>query len=370
MLIQKYRIVFVLGMVLLSSSGYVSAETGEGGLDVFSAQEALFKEQTSRLKKAFADQEKSLGAEWDRIVAEDEAKWKKVEAEVLQKWDGFYRSSNKVWVDYSGDRESVSRVDFEAGKVAVEVLVPEGASPDEAKAAVLKKVQQLEGSKSPDGEKVLEGMLPGQAQQSIKKGDIPVEEVAKVTGRDGVSRRKVRVSLAMVSGHLRRRAERYLPYVLSESEKQGVDPALTLAIIHTESAFNPMARSHIPAFGLMQIVPRYAGKEAFQSLYGRSVLPTSDYLYDPQNNIKLGITYLRLLKENYFAGIEGLAKKRYTVVCAYNCGPTAMRKRHLKDLDVNTMEEKVYFESLLARVPGETRSYLKKVEERIPLYQR
>ena len=41
------------------------------------------------------------------------------------------------------------------------------------------------------------------------------------------------------------------------SERIGVDPLLVLAVIAVESSFNPTARSHAGAQGLLQVVPRY-----------------------------------------------------------------------------------------------------------------
>ncbi len=46
---------------------------------------------------------------------------------------------------------------------------------------------------------------------------------------------------------------KYLDEVMSESEASGVSPVLLLAVIRTESSFNPNAQSSVPARGLMQL---------------------------------------------------------------------------------------------------------------------
>lgn len=86
----------------------------------------------------------------------------------------------------------------------------------------------------------------------------------------------------------------------------GVPRALVLAVMHTESHFNPGARSAKGAIGLMQIMPPTAAR------YG--VLTELD---DRVSNIDVGTRYLRdLLK--LFAGNEVLA------VAAYNAGEGAV----------------------------------------------
>lgn len=87
----------------------------------------------------------------------------------------------------------------------------------------------------------------------------------------------------------------------------GVDAALLRAIIHAESAFNPMAISSKGAQGLMQLMPATA-----------TDLGVID-AFDVTQNIRGGAEYLaQMLKD--FNGDERLA------AAAYNAGPGAVRK--------------------------------------------
>lgn len=349
----------------------------------------------------FDDREAELDALWNRMEAEEEAKWKRLEQEVLQKWDIYAQTSKKIWVDYSDERDAVSQVNFETGKVVVEAVVPKSAEDPvkEGKQLIAKQVNEMVQKQAPDGKPVMENMLSGDQIQSVveeepKKPvyeDTPVIEKDKppiktevavavkeaelvvetkpVLGKDGVERIKVRVELTMVPDHVKRRAERYTSLVEENAQKRNVEPALAMAIIHTESSFNPMARSPIPAFGLMQLVPRFAAKEAYQQIYGKEKVLSAEYLYDPKNNIELGVTYFARLEQNYFNEIKDPVKRRYIAICAYNWGPTAMRKKVVGNLQIDAMTPEELYGTLQKRVPDETKNYLKRVEERRGLYR-
>ncbi|MEI6246699.1 MAG: murein transglycosylase domain-containing protein, partial [Acidobacteriota bacterium] len=87
-------------------------------------------------------------------------------------------------------------------------------------------------------------------------------------------------------------APNFLPIVNKYAQSTGVDPALIFAIIYQESRFNPHAVSVAEAYGMMQLVPRSGGMEAFRKAKGESAQPTPEYLMDPENNIELGATYV------------------------------------------------------------------------------
>ena len=72
------------------------------------------------------------------------------------------------------------------------------------------------------------------------------------------------VYVKMPSNSIIKRSKIYYNDVKKESRRQNIPMPLIFAVIHSESSFNPMAKSHIPAFGLMQIVPKSAGIDAYK----------------------------------------------------------------------------------------------------------
>lgn len=71
------------------------------------------------------------------------------------------------------------------------------------------------------------------------------------------------VTIKMVAGHIEVRARQYLPLVRKMAKQYGIEPSLILGIMEVESAFNPYAISYANAIGLMQVVPRTAGRDIF-----------------------------------------------------------------------------------------------------------
>lgn len=174
------------------------------------------------------------------------------------------------------------------------------------------------------------------------------------------------VTIQLVANHLDKRAHKYLPMVRKSSQKYGVDESLILAIMQTESSFNPYAVSHSDALGLMQVVQHSAGRDVFK-MKGKWGQPSRSYLFDPENNIDTGTAYLALLQSSYLAGIVNPTSRRYAVITAYNGGAGSVLRVFSGDKNrafsvINDLDPDEVYQKLSTQHPSaESRRYLYKV---------
>ena len=183
------------------------------------------------------------------------------------------------------------------------------------------------------------------------------------------------VTINLVPNHLDKRAHKYLGMVRQASRKYGVDESLILAIMQTESSFNPYAVSRSDAMGLMQVVQHTAGKDVFRS-QGKSGTPSRSFLFDPASNIDTGTAYLAMLSNVYLGGIDNPTSRRYAVITAYNGGAGSVLRVFSNDKVqaaniINSMAPGDVYQTLTTRHPSaESRRYLYKVNTAQKSYRR
>jgi soluble lytic murein transglycosylase-like protein len=93
------------------------------------------------------------------------------------------------------------------------------------------------------------------------------------------------------------------------AKRHRIDPLLLHAVIKQESGYRQLARSHVGAQGLMQIMP---GTGALLGVH-------RDYLNDPATNVDAGARLLRKLAIKYEGDFD-------LVLAAYNAGEGAVAK--------------------------------------------
>ncbi|MDC9604959.1 membrane-bound lytic murein transglycosylase MltC [Xenorhabdus griffiniae] len=183
------------------------------------------------------------------------------------------------------------------------------------------------------------------------------------------------VTIQLVPNHLDKRAHKYLPIVRKASIKYGVDESLILAIMQTESSFNPYAVSRSDALGLMQVMQHTAGRDVFK-MQGKSGQPSRNYLFDPENNIDAGTAYLSILQNTYLGEIKNATSRRYSVITAYNGGAGSVLRVFAIDKKkaiqiINSMEPGEVYSTLTNKHPSaESRRYLMKVNNAQKSYRR
>jgi len=180
---------------------------------------------------------------------------------------------------------------------------------------------------------------------------------------------RFKVSLAMVETHKDIAGGKYVKLAKAASRQHKVPVSLVMAIMETESSFNPLARSRSNALGLMQIKADTAGRDYFSLIKGYKHTPTSSFLYSPKNNIEVAAGYLSILGNRYLVGIKHPKKKEYAIISSYNGGAGNLwlsldrKGNKTKSLArINKMSVSEFYWFLTNRhIRKETRNYVKKV---------
>ncbi|MDR9468733.1 transglycosylase SLT domain-containing protein [Marinospirillum sp.] len=318
--------------------------------------------------------------------------------ELRAHWSQPLITDSRTWVEYSEDQTSRSVVDYEANEIRIEVdtektggrtdaavemlvdvinrPVEEAVERDEVTQRAVEKAGLPSPSLGKEGRKrVLSEVRPEHAEAMMSKAQVSQRQEPAA---DGSQREVTVLTVPLPPSRTTDKAKEYLPQVRNYAQKHQVEPALMLAIMHSESSFNPMARSHIPAFGLMQIVPSSAGKDVAQELYGEIRVFSPSYLYNPENNIQAGAVYLNILNSRYLRQIENPESRMYAVISAYNTGAGNVARTFTGDSTsparaariINAMQPREVYEQLRAQLPyEETRKYLDHVARRTAAYR-
>ena len=130
--------------------------------------------------------------------------------------------------------------------------------------------------------------------------------------------------------------------------QRNLDKYQVAGLIRQESVFNPRARSHANAYGLMQLLVPTARSMA-RKYVSKTSMVTSDTLYQPPVNIELGTAYMRDQFDK-FGRIEYVA-------VAYNAGPGRVAPwRASLPIEIDEFVEAIPFKETKGYVQGVIRN--------------
>lgn len=359
-----------------------------------------------QMMQEFNSYKENLQKEFDNYKAAQMKEFNEYKKEVGAIWDDPKMSSKKDWVLYTDNKKTRSDVDFENQEITIETVAksPKEAEqnlqialakavtldtqsaqkidPLEKRLAKIKKPPSMVTAKikpKPLLSNVVFNKKPTRksVQKFIAKNISPKK--VKVQKSDKVAHAKVyKVKIKLPSNTTMRLSKQYLSNVKKESKRQDMPISLIFAIMHSESSFNPRARSYVPAYGLMQLVPKTAGIDAYMYLHKEKKLVSSNYLYNSDNNIEMGTAYLHILYHRYLKKIKDPASRMYCTIAAYNTGAGNIAYAFTKKYNLNRAvplinkmsSQEVYAKLIKDLKYDEAKNYLKKVSKRMRTYKK
>ena len=353
--------------------------------DGFNDMQSEFNAYAMQQNQEFEDYKKALDKEY--------ADYKKG----LEKfWDDPKLSTKKEWISYSKDKKARSDVNFQKNIIKVEVVAPS------EEAARKKLSQQLAFAVQANTKEVVsKDTLQHKVAQLSKKSETPnavIDDkpiVSNVIFGKEITEKKVNsfvqksvknikttpsskgivysIEVPLPKNTTLKLAKKYEGEVSHQAKRFKMPIPLVFAIMQTESYFNPFAKSHIPAYGLMQIVPWSAGKDTYKFIYKRKLQPSATYLYNSKNNIEMGSAYLHILYYRYLKPIKDPQSRLYCTIAAYNTGAGNIAWAFTHNYNVkqaaktiNTMSAEEVYNHLLHNLKyDEPKHYLKRVRKRM-----
>lgn len=352
-------------------------------------QQALAKYR-QQLMAGFADFKQTYAAES-----------KQYRQQMTLRWGNYKANNRKVWVNYAKEGDRRESINFKTGVVEVEFLV--------AKEVRLQSVRERAQKSLP----TLLTITPKQAFENdvvsqkverwLKQHHKAVVKTAKLSARTKIMTPLIKniesatvtqvnqlADDLMTSAHIKSRhlgvkkvvtltykiptnlvakSAQYARRITEIADKENIPVPLVYAVMEAESNFNTYAKSATPAYGLMQIVPTSAGKDASLYLFGKSKILAPSYLYNSDNNIAIGGAYLHILYHRYLQHIKDDTSRLYCIIAAYNIGVDNVAKSFVKSSNINQAVSKIntlsadeVYQHLQQNLPyNETKRYVENV---------
>ena len=292
----------------------------------------------------------------------------------------FLLNYNNFYSNYQNAGHIRSELDQNKGKPIFEKI---------AEKKLIKKLLSIIAERGDDGSTILENQLSDEKGETVKNGkndkSFAIKKILNSSkniknykGKDGRSRTSYQVDIKLSADHKDKRINKYQKEIVKQANRFKIDPSIAMAITETESSFNPKATSHIPAYGLMQLVPKSGARDAYNFVYKKDKYLNKKYLYKPQNNIELGCAYLAKIRYGYFKSIKNSDNAYLCTIAAYNTGAGNVAKAltnttKLKPTAVaaNKLSSKKLYDTLIKDLKyEETQNYLRKVWSRKDKYKK
>jgi len=427
--------------ILFSSGAFAIDPFAE--LDAEMAQFQAQREDSEQVQSEFEQYLQVQQSDYQAWQQQYLAEFDKFQQQVINKWGKAEAIKAEYDVEFSADKNVKSVIDYEREEIKVELLIDNNLSQAEAEKMVKAQFAKLLADKesniaqvfddasnieageislsevtfSAENQQKSKAIIIQQTQAQAKEIDkqtdraqlsgslLTAEEASLLATQEKTELLKssqtrllnsdesyqeaqknakdetkiVTYKVKLPNNSLQQRASRYVAFAEKESQKNKIPASLVMAIMHSESAFNPQAKSSVPAYGLMQIVPRTAGHDVNKLVRNIDKPMLVEDLYVPAINVETGTAYLNILDKRYLKAITNDESRLYCTIAAYNTGAGNVARVFNRDgarninkaaKIINQLSAAQVYAQLLANLPyDETKHYLERVNTRIALYQ-
>lgn len=266
-------------------------------------EQEAFSDFEDMVEESFAELERVTREAFLAAKRKISTKWGKKET---------FLPSPKVWVGYNEDKTSRIIVDDEKGIVKIETITDIKTIDQQTQrlSAFGKQAMTAGGAETNAMDPVFSALKPAleRRPQGVTPDSVyPDKGMAYLISKDvsgkqalyivqkvihkksnlksrpaktpsGRNKKIITTTIPMRKDYKRLNEKRVSAMVFKEAGRFKLPLELVYAIIKNESAFNPRAMSPVPAFGLMQLVPRSGAADAYKFVYKENAIVDMNYL--------------------------------------------------------------------------------------------
>jgi len=333
-------------------------------LEYYKAHELYNKDTNKQYKEFISTYEKSLS---------------KYKEEVSKYWKSVLITSSHSYVVYSNNFKQRTIINYKKSTITIQVIAGDMKIAQQLISTRYINLFKLSNQKAFRNELVLRNtykklniifdtplndeLLIGNLL-SIKYKEKILQEVVLEEYKENIYKNnKYYTSSYKLPSDFRNKLEkRYLKTIKGYEDLYHLPNNILYSMVKIKTSFNPYALTSNARFGLL-LVDNKIGTKAYFKLFKDKRLLDAAYLYEFENNIKIGATYFSILFNDKFKNIKNAKNRMYLSILAYEQGVQETLQLFDNNIkNINKLTTPIIYRKLLQKLKNRNlRIYFSKI---------